>query len=69
MLIILPRQARDKHREKQHSKKSNVFLQLSGMLTDAPGGRPGTIKQLTLVPEQGTSSTAGWIENPCGYVR
>ncbi len=43
--------------------------QLSGMMTDAPGGRPGTIKQLTLVPEQGGgSSQAGWIENSCGYV-
>ena len=43
--------------------------QLSGMMTDSPGGRPGTIKQLTLVPEQGGgSSEAGWIENACGYV-
>ena len=41
--------------------------QLSGTLVDEPGGRPGTVRTLTLSPEGGTSSTEGWMENTCGY--
>jgi hypothetical protein len=46
--------------------------QMTGTLMDTPGGRPGTVRQLTLVPE-GTApggtggNSAGWIDNPCYY--